>query len=194
MATKNYATNFLTSDELKTEFRDFKLKVLNNEITFTPSKDALEKHKDVLSFILDNLPNDIISGSIALNILGLLHRPTADVDMIIDDKNRYSEYVKDGYEDDEFSTPNRLGYVDFKYKEGTFTPEKEYRVDFFHNDYGASFITIEFNKKQIKIHNPLEVMDYKLNMAINTKVYSSTSRKHNEDLTRIFGQMSWQLS
>jgi hypothetical protein len=33
-----------------------------------------------------------------------------------------------------------------------------------------------------------------LNMAINTKVYSSTSRKHNEDLTQIFGQMSWQLS
>ena len=194
MATKNYATNFLTSDELKTEFRDFKLKVLNNEITFTPSKDALEKHKDVLSFILDNLPNDIISGSIALNILGLLHRPTADVDMIIDDKNRYSEYVKDGYEDDEFSTPNRLGYVDFKYKKETFTPEKEYRVDFFHNDYGASFITIEFNKKQIKIHNPLEIMDYKLNMAINSKIIRLTSEKHNEDLTRIFGQTSWQLS
>ena len=194
MATKNYATNFLTSDELKTEFRDFKLKVLNNEITFTPSKDALEKHKDVLSFILDNLPNDIISGSIALNILGLLHRPTFDVDMIINDKNRYSEYAKDGYEDDEFSTPNRLGYVDFKYKEGTFTPEKEYRVDFFHNDYGASFITIEFNKKQIKIHNPLEIMDYKLNMAINSKIIRLTSEKHNEDLTRIFGQTPWQLS
>jgi hypothetical protein len=194
MATKNYATNFLTSDELKTEFRDFKLKVLNNEITFTPSKDALEKHKDVLSFILDNLPNDIISGSIALNILGLLHRPTADVDMIIDDKNRYSEYVKDGYEDDEFSTPNRLGYVNFKYKKGIFTPEKEYTVDFFHNDYGASFITIEFNKKQIKIHNPLEIMDYKLNMAINSKIIRLTSEKHNEDLTRIFGQTSWQLS
>ena len=37
-------------------------------------------------------------------------------------------------------------------------------------------------------------MDYKLNMAINSKVYSSTSRKHNEDLTRIFGQTPWQLS
>lgn len=194
MATKNYATNFLTSDELKTEFRNFKLKVLDNEITFTPSKDALEKHKDVLSFILDNLPNDIISGSIALNILGLLHRPTFDVDMIIDDKNRYPEYVKDGYEDDEFSTPNRLGYVDFKYKKETFTPEKEYRVDFFHNDYAASFITIEFNKKQIKIHNPLEIMDYKLNMAINSKTIRLTSEKHNEDLTRIFGQTPWQLS
>jgi hypothetical protein len=92
-------TNLLTTSELQTEFRDYKLKVLNNEITFTPSKDALEKHKDVLSFISHHLPNDIISGSLALNILGLLHRPTADVDMIIDDKNRYSKYVKDGYDE-----------------------------------------------------------------------------------------------
>ena len=94
-------TNLLTTSELQKEFRDYKLKVLNSEINFTPSTKALEKHKDVLSFISHHLPNDIISGSIALNILGLLHRPTADVDMIIDDKNRYSDYVKDGYEDDE---------------------------------------------------------------------------------------------
>jgi hypothetical protein len=37
-------------------------------------------------------------------------------------------------------------------------------------------------------------MDYKLNMAINRKVFSSTSRKHNEDLTRIFGQAPWQFA
>jgi hypothetical protein len=193
MATKNYATNFLTSDELKTEFRDFKLKVLNNEITFTASKDALEKHKDSLSFISHHLPNDIISGSLALNILGLLYRDTTDIDIIINDKNRYSKYDKDGYDDVEFSTPNRLGYVDFKYKRGIFTKEKEYKVDFFHNET-VSFIEVDFNGEKLKIHNPLEIMDYKLNMAINSKVYSSTSRKHNEDLTRIFGQTPWQLS
>ena len=37
-------------------------------------------------------------------------------------------------------------------------------------------------------------MDYKLNMAINSKIIRLTSEKHNEDLTRIFGQTSWQLS
>ena len=90
----------------------------------------------------------------------------------------------------------------FKYKKKSligierlqiFPKYKEYKVDFFYNDSVASFITIDFNGKQLKVHNPLEVMDYKLNMAINTKVYSVTSRKHNEDLTQIFGQMSWQL-
>jgi len=186
-------TNLLTTSELQTEFRDYKLKVLNSEINFTPSTKALEKHKDVLSFISHHLPNDIISGSLALNILGLLHRDTTDIDIIINDKNRYSKYDKDGYDDLEFSTPNRLGYIDFKYKRGIFTKEKEYKVDFFHNE-SSSFIEVDFNGEKLKIHNPLEIMDYKLNMAINSKVYSSTSRKHNEDLTQIFGQTSWQLS
>jgi hypothetical protein len=186
-------TNLLTTSELQTEFRDYKLKVLNNEITFTPSKDSLEKHKDSLSFISHHLPNDIISGSLALNILGLLYRDTTDIDIIINDKNRYPKYDKDGYDDLEFSTPNRLGYIDFKYKRGIFTKEKEYKVDFFHNE-SSSFIEVDFNGEKLKIHNPLEIMDYKLNMAINSKVYSSTSRKHNEDLTQIFGQTSWQLA
>jgi hypothetical protein len=186
-------TNLLTPSELQTEFRDYKLKVINGEINFTPSAKALDKHKDLLYFISDKLPNDIISGSLALNIFGLIYRDTNDIDIIIDDKNRYPKYAKDGYDDDEFSTPNRLGYVQFKHKRGVFTSEKEYKVDFFHN-VGASFIEVDFNGKKLKVHNPLEVMDYKLNMALNSKVISSTSRKHNEDLTQIFGQMSWQFS
>jgi hypothetical protein len=185
-------TNLLTTSELQTEFRDYKLKVINSEINFTASEKALEKHKDVLSFISHHLPNDIISGSLALNIFGLIYRDTNDIDILVDDKNRYPKYVKDGY-DDEFSTPNRLGYVEFKHKRDIFTFEKEYKVDFFHNE-SASFIEVDFNGKKLKVHNPLEVMDYKLNMALNSKVNISTSRKHNEDLTQIFGQMSWQFS
>jgi hypothetical protein len=186
-------TNLLTPSELQTEFRDYKLKVISGEINFRPSVKALDKHKDLLYFISDKLPNDIISGSLALNIFGLIYRDTNDIDILIDDKNRYPKYVKDGYDDDEFSTPNRLGYVEFKHKRGIFTSEKEYKVDFFHNEV-ASFIEVDFNGKKLKVHNPLSVMDYKLNMALNSKVYSSTSRKHNEDLTQIFGQMSWQFA
>lgn len=188
-----FQSNFLSPDELKTEFRDYKLKVLNGDITFKPSKDALETHKDLLYFISDTFPNDVVSGSLALSLFGLLHRKTNDIDIIIDDRNRYPKYVKDGYDDDEFSTPNRLGYREFKYKRGIFTSEKEYTVDFFEN-VGASFITIDFGSKKIKVHNPLEIMDYKLSMANNSKAIRSTSRKHNEDLTIIFGRTIWQLS
>jgi hypothetical protein len=187
----------LTTDELKTEFRDYKLKVLNGEINFTPSDKDLNKNKDLLQFISDKLPNDIISGSLALSIFGLINRDTNDIDILIEDKDRYTKYNKDGYDDVEFSTPNRLGYREIKYQKPAVGIEKIriirrkeeiYTVDFFHNDNNSSFITINFNGKQLKIHNPLEIIDYKLNMAINSKVYRPTRSKHNEDLTRIFYQ------
>ena len=188
----NYSSTTLSVDELKTEFRDYKLKSLNGEVSFAPSESSIEKYKDTLYFISDKFPNDIISGSLALNIFGLISRDTNDIDIIIDDKDRYPKYHKDHY-DDEFSSKNRLGFLEFRYKRGIFTSEKIYNVDFFHNSYGASFITFEFNDKQLKLHNPLEIIDYKLNMAIDPKISRSTSRKHNEDLTRIFGQTIWQL-
>lgn len=179
-------TKYLSNDELKYEFRDYKLKVLSGEIKFTPlNLDSSKKHKDLFYFISDTFPNDIVSGSLALSLFGLLHRQVNDIDIIIDAKNRYDSYNKYGYSDYEFSTPNRLGYKKFKYKRGIFTSKKEYNVDFFEN-VGTSFITFDFDGKKIKVHNPLEVMDYKLNMAINPKVVRSTSRKHNEDLTQIF--------
>ncbi len=184
----------LTSDELKIEFRDYKLKVLNGEINFTTSEESLNKSRNLLQFISDTFPNDIITGSLALSIFGLIHRDTNDIDILIDDKDRYPKYIKDGY-DAEFSTPNRLGYREIKYQKPAVGIEKLIRrkeeihtVDFFHNDNNSSFITINFNGKQLKVHNPLEVMDYKLNMAINSKVYRPTRSKHKEDLTRIFDQ------
>jgi hypothetical protein len=184
----------LTSDELKIEFRDYKLKVLNGEINFTTSEEYLNKSRNLLQFISDTFPNDIITGSLALSIFGLIHRDTNDIDILIDDKDRYPKYIKDGY-DAEFSTPNRLGYREIKYQKPAVGIEKLirrkeeiYTVDFFHNDNNSSFITINFNDKQLKVHNPLEVMDYKLNMAINSKVYRPTRSKHKEDLTRIFDQ------
>lgn len=185
-------TNYLSNDELKTEFRDYKLKVLNGDVKFTPSERFVEKYKNILYFISDKFPNDIISGSLALNLFGLINRDTNDIDILIDDKDRYPKYHKDQY-DDEFSSANRLGFLDFKYKRGIFTSEKNYKVDFFHNSYNASLITFDFNGKQLKLHNPLEIMDYKLNMAIDSKINRNSARKHNEDLTQIFGQMSWQL-
>ena len=185
-------TNYLTPEELKSHFRDYKLKVIDGDISFNVSEYRVEELKSKLYFISDNFENDIISGSLALNLFNLIDRESNDIDILIKDPERNKSYEKDGY-DDEFSTPNRLGYVKFNYKRGIFTSEKKYVVDFFHNNYDASFTTFFFNNKQLKIHNPLEIIDYKLSMVISPKSLQSTSRKHNEDLTQIFGQMSWQL-
>ena len=128
-----------------------------------------------------------------------MSRKSNDIDILIKDKNRYDRYILDGY-DDEFTTPNRLGYKPFKHKKGIFSKEVEYDVDFF-EDKNVNFIeftidistTFNSNIKKIKIHNPLEIMNFKLGIFANTKVARATGRKHNEDLTQIFGQSPWQV-
>ena len=192
-------SNTLSLDDLRMEFRNFKLKSINNEIEFKISDSVVDENKELLTFITDNFPNDIITGSLALKLFGLISRKSNDIDILIKDKNRYDNYIIDGY-DDEFTTPNRLGFKSFKYKKGIFSKEIEYNVDFF-EDKNVTFIeftidistTFHSNIKKIKIHNPLSIMDYKLGIFANPKVARATGRKHNEDLTQIFGQAPWQV-
>jgi hypothetical protein len=198
MANK-FVSSTLSLDDLRMEFRNFKLKSINNEIEFKISDSMIDENKELLTFITDTFPNDIITGSLALKLFGLISRKSNDVDILIKDKNRYDNYIIDGY-DDEFTTPNRLGFKSFKYKKGIFSKEVEYNVDFF-EDKNVSFLeftidistTFHSNIKKIKIHNPLEIMDYKLGIFANPKVGRTTGRKHNEDLTQIFSQAPWQV-
>jgi hypothetical protein len=198
MANK-FVSSTLSLDDLRMEFRNFKLKSINNEIEFKILDSMIDENKELLTFITDTFPNDIITGSLALKLFGLISRKSNDIDILIKDKNRYDKYVTDTY-DDEFTTPNRLGYKPFKYKKGIFSKEVEYNVDFF-EDKNVPFLefdidistTFHSNIKKIKIHNPLEIMDYKLGIFANPKVGRATGRKHNEDLTQIFGQAPWQV-
>jgi hypothetical protein len=171
----------LTPDELVREFRDFKLKVMNGDIIFNITNKSISDLSEELDFIKETFrEDDILTGSIALRLFGLLHRESSDIDILIKDKDRYS-YIKDDYE---WKIPNRLGYKSFKYRPNIFSKKREYEVDFF-EDLDCNFTEIEvgdfLNKRYIRIHNPIEILDFKMRMAIEAK-----SDKHNEDLTRIF--------
>lgn len=172
----------LTPDELKKEFRDFKLKVISEEIVFNITNKSILSLSDELNFVKNTFrEEDILTGSIALRLFGLLNRGSNDIDILIKDKDRYSFYTEDDYE---WEIPNRLGYKSFNYKPGFFSKRIEYDVDFF-EDLGCNFTEIEvgdfLDKKSIRIHNPIEILDFKMRMVIEAK-----SDKHNEDLTRIF--------
>lgn len=185
------ATNHLTLDELKSEFRDFKLKVLNGEVNFELSKNLSEDAIDKLKFIKSSFSDDIITGSLALKVLGLLSRKNNDIDILIPDPKRFTGYVLDGY-DDEFSSFNRLGFKQFKWKSGFFSKTKTFDVDFFQNER-PNYLTFDSGLGVLKIHNPLEIMQYKLDIISSPKVSKSTARKHNEDLTQIFRKSIWQM-
>jgi hypothetical protein len=177
MATK-------TIDELKSELRDFKISILNDEIKFKLITKFPNEITERLDFITSTFPDDVISGSLALNLLSLIKRRTNDIDILIPDPNRYSKYVLDGY-DDEFSTSNRLGFKTFKYKKGLFYREEEYQVDFFENK-NPTYLLFEYKGVKLKIHNPVEILQFKLDIIQNTRVSSITSKKHIEDLRHIF--------
>jgi hypothetical protein len=135
-----------------------------------------------LDFILVNFKEDIISGSLALNLYGLIDRPIGDIDILIKDKNRFSGYYIDNYDEviymdnyDEVIS-NRLGSKEFWWKKNTFSKKRYYIVDFF-IDNGASYQEFEYKGQLLKVHHPFEVLSQKISMH---------GGKHNHDLYDLF--------
>jgi hypothetical protein len=166
-----------TQRDLLPEFRDFKLKLIQSDIDFSVSKEVIKEYRTELSFIRNNFKNDIISGSIALVLLGLIHRVISDIDILIKDENRYSGYINDTYGDESGNMDNRLGYIEFKYKPGLFSKTRYYEVDFFKN-VDTKYIEFDFEGTTLKIQHPLEIISAKMGM--------TRSHKHYRDLEIIF--------
>jgi hypothetical protein len=167
---------------IESEFRDFKIKLFSGDIKLSVSNDIISKNKRVLDFILDNFSDDIISGSLALSLYGLMnHRVIKDIDILIKDKNRYSGYIKNYY--GELIIDNRLGYKDFDYVThslfGIWSRKTTYDVDFFLELEKTEYYTIEYRGYNLKIHNPIQIISHKVDMA--EKDY-----KHKRDLYYIF--------
>jgi hypothetical protein len=186
MSEKYYNGYRFSNSELIKEFRDYKLKIINGDIDFKVSKSGSRLVSDQLNFMRSDFSNDVLTGSVALILFGLLKRYPSDIDVLIKDSDRYPHYIKgNSYSDiNEMDTKNRLGYRNFYYKNGIFSGKREYVVDFF-EDIGNSFIEVEigsfFSKKVIKVDNPINILSYKMKMAID-----NNSEKHGVDLTKIF--------
>ena len=171
--------------EIKTDFRDLKLRVIGG-YNFNFSMERVNISHRELEFISEKFPNDIISGSLALKIYGLLDRDINDIDILIDDKDRFDNYVNDYYgsyksHKNQNKIERRLGYKRFDYKPGFFTKKRIYKVDFFEND-GSTYNELEFNGKKLKIHKPMELIDFKISL--------SSDSKHLRDLLMIFQRTS----
>ena len=155
----------------KADIRNLKIKIINNEIDFKIKN--LKKFKKELDFISSIFKkDDILTGSLALSLYGLLERNINDIDVLINDEDRYSNYTIRGYD---VKLPNHLGYKYIDYKKNFFSFRKEYKVDFFIN-CDQEYNELLYNGKKIKIHNPIKILEFK------NRINSS---KHNEDLYRI---------
>ena len=173
-------TKSTTRSDLKSEFRNLKLKIIRGDYDFKFSESKTNMLGNELEFISNKLnPSDVITGSIALKLYGLLDRNYSDIDIIIDDKSRYDSYSKNvryGAFDD-VDLDCRLGHKSLSYKKGFFSRKKKYAVDFFENT-GVSYNELEYNGKKFRVHSPMELID--------TKIGLCEDQKHFEDMVLIF--------
>jgi hypothetical protein len=158
------------------DIRELKLKMISDEINFEISKYDIKKFNTQLKFIKKEFPNDVITGSIALNLFGLINRDISDIDILIKDDMRYSGYNNSNYFD-EGKTLNRLGFKYFYFKKNFFSFKKTYEVDFF-KDLGSTFIEFEFEGVKLKVQHPIEIISQKISMCKH--------HKHYRDLEIIF--------
>jgi len=171
-------------NDIKSEIRNLKIKILNGEFEVNFSDVNKKRHREELNFILNKLStNDVITGSLALKLYGLLDREIGDIDILIEDENRYNDYILDYYG---IRLDNRLGYKKFIEK-GWFS-RKEYKVDFFKNK-GVTYNEMNFNGEKLKVHNPIDIINLKSKIFINGPA-DSNQHKHYQDLVHIFNKVN----
>lgn len=164
------------------EIRDLKIRLLEGEKLFSFDRSSCLKNNTILHFISKKFKNDIISGSLALSLYGFItdKRPIGDIDILIKDKSRYTDYEVDSYD---IEIPNRLGYKRFEYKKSFLHKSKFYDVDFFIEEPNTKFDVLPIY--DLKVHNPIQIITYKINMH-----YKKMSYKHGVDLYYIFNQIN----
>lgn len=158
------------------KIRDLKIKFINGELKLAP--DLSRIFNDELGVIKNNFTNDIISGSLALRIFGLIEKVSKDIDIILTDKDKYAPYIKD---DIYYDNGTYLGYKTIRYKKGFFSTYKEFKVDFF-LDSNVNYISVNIDGFDLKIHNLFDILDLKLQMSLNL---IKESYKHKCDLIEI---------
>ena len=179
----------------KAELRGLKLKLLDNPNLFTLDKNNINKFKTQLSFVKNNFPNDIITGSLALNLFGLITRgEIRDIDIIIEDAERFGPYWMSKYDLGELF-PNRLGYKRFEFTRYIFW-KSSYLVDLFKISGEENTMQLEFGKHIFKIHNPLEIINKKIQIIDSLENRQITNplddpyyfkiRKCKDDICQVF--------
>jgi hypothetical protein len=180
------------------EMRNLKIRMVTEDIKFEVPDNLIELYSNQLNFIIDQYPDSIISGSLALNLYGLLYRDMSDLDLIVD-KRPTGGFNKNNYGDENIETTSvRLGYQhiteNFKWR-NLFKKRETYQVDFFlDTDNKVKYNTFVFKGKTLKIQNPVQIAEQKIEMVNNAGNYQYRAKqKHNKDLFVIFKKINWEV-
>jgi hypothetical protein len=179
------------------EMRNLKIRMVTEDIKFEVADNLCDLYSEQLKFIIEQYPEAIISGSLALNLYGLIYRDMSDIDLIVD-KRPAGVLHKDTYGDENImTTSDRLGYQyiteSFKWR-NIFNKRKTYQVDFFLNTGNVKYNTFAFKGRNVKIQDPVQITEQKIAMVNNAENHMFTGKqKHNRDLFSIFKQINWEV-
>jgi hypothetical protein len=180
-----------------TELRDLKIRIITEDIKFDVNLEPILpifkfNVSNYLNFIIEEFPDAIISGSLALNLHGLLDRPIKDIDLITTERPNFSlQNDRYGDENIKISSTIRLGYSYIKERfklKNIFNKRNTYQVDFFIDPHNSvKYNTFSFNGKTLKIQDPVQIIEQKISMVNNADNYQFTAKqKHKLDLFLIF--------
>lgn len=180
------------------EMRNLKIRMVTEDIKFKVEDNLSNFYSNYLNFIIEQYPGAIISGSLALNLYGLIYRDMSDIDLILD-KRPAGSFHKNMYGDENIETNSiRLGYQyiteNFKWK-NIFRKRQTFNVDFFlDTDNKVKYNTFIFKGKTLKIQDPVQITEQKIEMVNNADNYQYRAKqKHNRDLFSIFKQINWEV-
>jgi hypothetical protein len=180
------------------EMRNLKIRMITEDIKFEVTDDLMNLHSENLKFIIEQYPNSIITGSLALNLYGLIYRDMSDLDLIVD-KRPTGSFHKNRYGDENIETTSvRLGYQSitekFKWK-NLFRKRKTYQVDhFLDTDNKVKYNTFTFKGLNLKIQDPIQIAEQKIEMINNADNYQYRAKqKHSIDLFVMFKNINWEV-
>jgi hypothetical protein len=180
------------------EMRNLKIRMVTEDIKFEVADNLCDLYSEQLKFIIEQYPEAIISGSLALNLYGLIYRDMSDIDLIVD-KRPTGSFHKNMYGDENIETNSiRLGYQyiteNFKWR-NIFRKRQTFNVDFFlDTDNKVKYNTFIFKGKTLKIQDPVQITEQKIEMVNNADNYQYRAKqKHNRDLFSIFKQINWEV-
>lgn len=156
----------------KVSMRDLKIRMITtNDINFEVPQVNFKKYKTELDFLKLTCPDDVITGSFALILYGLINRSYMDIDVLI--KNVFTYPI------------NSLISI--------FGNEYNFKVDYF-QDTDVKYNTFVYKGHTFKIHCPVQIMEQKLKMyQSNEHPTSSFSDKHKTDLFTIFKNINFNI-
>lgn len=167
------------SSKIISLFRDFQISILEGR-KFTISEDSYKKFisSNKYQVYLKNTPNEIITGSNALFLFGLLDRESKDLDIVIpkEKSNQFGSLFRVGYTDE---LKNYIGSKSIKYKKHIFSDTESYQFDFFELLPNSEILEIS----DLKLEHPLSIIRRKIEIADNLGMLEN--EKHAKDIIRM---------